>query len=255
MSDTIETQPKTDPTDDKGQGQSGSTGPQGQGDDLKNKQEQLDKEIASKEAKLQNLSKAVEEAQSQLEKSRKEKQSIASGEGKQDEGDLQIDFNDPGAKLWDKHISDKLTPLQIQVEKEKAEVRKFALAEFLKDKPALARDPDKLKELMATYDSLKTATERNKEGVLIDLNKAFAAVYHEDLIQAAQTAKFERIREKQIFSEPAVSEGATGYVNEREVMPQYSKEDREILAKWGITPEQHWEMQKEQRKKAAAQSA
>lgn len=219
--------------------------------EIKNKIEQLEAEEAKKREKLQNMSKAIEEAEAQLEKVRKERKEIVANKSEEQEEDPEIDFTDPGAKAWDKHISSKLSPIQQQTEKEKAEVRKYALSEFLKDKPALAKDPEKLKELMQTYESIKTATERNKEGVLTDLNKAFAAVYHEDLISAAQTAKFEKIKEKQLFSDPAVTEGSTGYVNEREVMPQYSSEDRKILAKWGITPEQHWEMIKEQSKKSS----
>lgn len=243
MSDTIEQDTQTDKKDEQDPSQSDK--------DLKDpdgkKSQQLDTEIQHKESKLSNINKAIQEAEKQLEKIRKEKQGTQTEDNSAEEA--RIDFTDPGAQAWDKHITDKLSPLQLEEEKAKAEIRSFALKEFLADKPSLASSPDKLKELMDVYSRIKTATERNKEGVLIDLKRAFAAVYHDDLIDAARSAKFDKIREKQIFSEVGITEGATGYVNEREIMPQYSKEDREILAKWGITPEQHWEMQKEQKKK------
>lgn len=202
-------------------------------------QKKLDLELKAKEEKKANLDKAILEAEEQLKTKRKAKQDIPP-----EEVELEIDMNDPGAKAWDKHIKKNVQPLAENLEKEKAEVRQFALKEFLQDKPALANNPEKVKELVDLYDRIKIASERNKEGVLLDLNKAFAAIYHEQLINAAKAGKFEKVKEMELFSNPAVDKGATSYVDEKEKMPNLSKEDREILAKWGMTPEQWWEMKR-----------
>jgi hypothetical protein len=197
----------------------------------------LDSELKAKEEKKANLEKAIQEAEEQLKSKRKARQELPS-----DEVELEIDMHDPGAKAWDKHITKKVQPLAENLEKERAEVRQFALKEFLQDKPALANNPEKVKELVDLYDRIKIASERNKEGVLLDLNKAFAAIYHEQLINAAKAGKIEKVKELELFSTPAIDKGATGYVDEKEKMPNLSKEDREILYKWGLTEEQWWDM-------------
>lgn len=210
------------------------------------KQAQLDAELKAKEEKKANLDKAIAEAEENLRKKREEARNAASQSGApapSQEEKVEIDMNDPGAKAWDEHIKKTVSPLQQEIEKEKAEVRTLALREFLSDKPALASNPEKVKELVDLYDRIKIATERNKEGVLLDLNKAFAALYSEQLIDAAKTQKIDRVKELNLFNEPAIDKGATAYGSEKERMPNLSAADIKVLASWGMTPQQWWEMQ------------
>lgn len=197
-------------------------------------------EIKAKEEKKANLDKAIDEAEAILQKKRDEAKRVLGVE--EGEEIPEIDMDDPAAKAWDKRIKDTVDPLAKGREAEKAEIRKFTISEFLSDKPALARDPAKVTELIEMYDRVKTNTGLTKEGVLLDLNRAFGALYHEQLIDAAKTQKFERVKEMQLFSEPGVDQGATGYVNEQTRMPNMSAEDRKILAQWGMTPEEWWAM-------------
>ena len=203
------------------------------------KQADLDAAIAAKESKKANLDKAIAEAEETLRKKRE----ASKEDDHKDDGEIpDIDMNDPGAKAWDKRIKDTVDPLTKGREAEKAEIRKFSIRDFLKDKPAVARDPEKVKELIEMYDRIKENTGLTKEGVLLDLNRAFAALYHEQLIDAAKTQKFERVKEMELFSSPGVDQGATGYVNEDVKMPAMSADDRKVLAQWGMTPEEWWAM-------------
>lgn len=215
-----------------------------------------DAEIAAKEQKKANLDKAIAEAEEELRKKRQAAKQQAENKEDEDEEEeeeetpqsmnVQIDFNDPAAKAWDKHIRKNVSPIAQEREAEKAEIRKFAIKEFLADKPAIARDPEKIKELMEMYQRVATNTGLTKEGVTADLSRAFGALYHEQLVEAAKTQKFDRVKEMELFSDPGVDKGATGYVNEERKMPNLSPDDLKVLNSWGLTPEQWWEMQKNQ---------
>lgn len=195
-----------------------------------------DLEVQKKKEQLENLNKAISEAHEQLRKSREAKRA-----GKTEEEEIpKIDFDDPSSKAWAKHIQDNVNPLQVELEKEKEEIRTYALKEFLSDKPSLSANPEKLKELMGTYEKIKTASERTKEGVLIDLNKAFAATFSEELMNQVREGRVNRMRGDILFSDPAVSRGSTAYSKDHEVSPitSLSDEDRQILMKWGVSPEE-----------------
>src|SRR3990167_8186002 len=66
-----------------------------------------DEEVLKKEEQLINLGKAIAEANEELVKIRKEKAKVKIT----DEDELpKIDMEDPSAKAWEKHISDKMLP-------------------------------------------------------------------------------------------------------------------------------------------------
>lgn len=211
----------------------------------KKPEEKKDEEVLKKEQQLANLQKAIAEANAQLKESRKAKPKT-----EEDEDLPRIDMEDPSSKAWDKHFSSKVNPLQEELEKEKSEIRTFALQEFIGAHPNLASSPDKLKKVVATYERIRTASERTKEGVLIDLRKAYAAEFSEELLQERNSDRFAIAQGDAIFSDPAISRGSSSYREEREKNPRLSNEDLAILAKWGMAPEDYIKMVKAQEKKS-----
>lgn len=211
----------------------------------------LDAETKRKETHLLNINKAIEEAEEDLRKKRAAAKdpdpNLNPNPNPTPPVEPQIDMNDPAAKAWDKHINEKVTPFAKQNEAEKAEIRKFALGKFLEDKPALAADPEKVKELMDVYSRIATNTGKTQEGVLLDLKKAFGAIYSEQLIDAARSGRVERAKELALFSEPAIDKGATGYGDNKPKRPNLSADDMKQLAQWGMTPEQYYQMLEKQR--------
>ncbi len=205
-----------------------------------------DLEIQKKKEQLENLNKAITEANDILRKTREAKKANS-----EEDEILKIDFDDPSSKAWDKHIKESVNPMQVELAKEKEEIRTFALRTFLEDKPSLASNPDKIKELMETYEKIKTASERTTEGVLIDLNKSFAAVFHEELINQVRDNRLNKVRGDILFSDPAVSRGSTSYFQERKSSPskELSDDDRAVLAKWNMTAEEWAKMKEETDKK------
>jgi hypothetical protein len=143
-----------------------------------------------------------------------------------------IDENDPDAKAWLKKINSTISPVAEELEKEKAEIRSFAIAKFLEDKPSLAKNPEKLKELIGFYERSHTASERTVEGVTVDLDRAYAAVYHKELLDAARQGRLDNARKDAIFSDIAVSRGSTGYTAPQETTKIYSDDEKAILARW-----------------------
>ena len=210
-----------------------------------------DQELKAKQEQKANLEKAILEGNAELKRIRDAKKKAKTQVVEDDEEELpKINMEDPSAKAWDKHIQKNVAPVAEEMEKEKSEVRTFAIREFLKDRPSLAKDPEKLKQVMATYDRIKTSSERTREGVMTDLEKAYAAEYHEELISAARSRRVEDARNDAIFSDIAVSRGATTYSDSNTPAPRhYSEEEKAQLAKWGMTPAQHAEMEKEMKKK------
>ncbi len=200
-------------------------------------------EAKAKAEQLENLNKAIGEAQTELKKIRKEK-SKAKTETPEDEELPKINDEDPSVKAWNRRIQGSVAPMQAEFEKEKDEIRQFALKEFLQDRPSLAKSPEKLKAVMETYDRIKTSSERTREGVMLDLEKAYAAEYHEELISAARSARVENAQRDALFSDIAVSRGATTYAQPKEVSPNLSEDDKSILAKWGMSPNEWVEAKK-----------
>lgn len=198
-------------------------------------QKKIDDEIARKKEHLDNVNKAIAQANEDLRKARAAKKQQPT-----EEELPKINFEDPSAKAWDRHIKEAVAPAQSELEKEKEEIRSFALQEFLKDKPALAKNPDKVKEVVSTYEKIRTASERTKEGVLLDLDKAYAAVFHEQLIGAAKKSRIEQAENDILFSDIAISRGATAYSDKTsEKVEPLSEDDKALLQKWGMT-EQEW---------------
>ena len=210
-------------------------------EDKPEEEKKQEEEVQKKQEQLDNLNKAILEANTQIKNLRTEKKGI-----KAEEEIPKIDFEDPSSKAWDNHIKENVNPIQQELDKEKEEIRSFALKEFLADKPALSADPEKLKELVGTYEKIKTASERTREGVMLDLNKAFAAVYHDELLASARDNRVERAKGDILFSDPGVSRGATSYSMEKEASPEkgLSEDDKAVLAKWGMSPNEWGEAAK-----------
>lgn len=188
----------------------------------------------AKAEQLANLNKAISEAQSELKKVRKAKKEA--GAAPVEEDLPKINMEDPSAKAWDRHIRENVAPLNQELEKEKEEVRSFALREFLADKPNLAKDAEKLKKVIETYDRIKTASERTREGVLLDLDRAYAAEHYQEILGNDRQRRIEAARNDAAFSEIGVSRGATTYSNPTETAPNLSEDDKAVLARWGMTP-------------------
>lgn len=204
-------------------------------------------EIEKKEEHLANVNKAIAEANEELRKLRAAKKAAKASLPETEEEELpKIDLNDPSAKAWMKHIGEQVSPLQAELDSERREIRTFALQQFLADKPALSKNPEQVKELVGLYEKIRTATERTTEGVLLDLQKAYAALNADDLIAAAKGQRVEKAKVDSAFSDIAVSRGASSYQSPKK--PNYaaalSEDDKLQLAKWGISPED-WATEKE----------
>lgn len=197
-------------------------------------------EELSKEQHLANLNKAIAEAQTELHNVRKGKKVVKTSTPSDEEDELpSIDDSDPSARAWTKRINDTVTPVQQEMEKEKEEIRSFALRSFLEDKPSLARNPEKVKELVQYYDRIRTATERTTEGVLLDLRKAYAVVYSDSILQADTTRRRDEAQALSSFSESAVDSGATSYLERKSPSKvKLTEEDRQILSRWGQSPDE-----------------
>jgi len=201
-------------------------------------------EVKAKAEHLANINKAIADEEEKLRKIRKNQKLAKMGvDIEDDEDDLPvIDLKDPSSKAWDKRITDAVLPAQRELEKAKEERRLFTLRQFLSDKPALAKNPEKIKAMMETYDRLKTSTELTSEGIMMDLEKAYAAEHSEELITLARQGRVDVARNDAIFSDPAVTRGSTAYSNEKPKKRVYSEEEKAQLAKWGMTPEEHAKM-------------
>lgn len=178
-----------------------------------------------------NLDKAIAEAQETLRTTREATKKAKAGIIEEDDIP-QIDLNDPSAKAWDKRIKESNAPLNSQLEAQKNEVRSFALRRFLSDKPSLAKNPEKLKELMANYDRIKVATEQTQEGVLMDLDKAYGATFHDELVSAARNARVDAAKEDMITSDIAISRGSTSETAPTPIKRQMTAEERKIVEQW-----------------------
>lgn len=185
-----------------------------------------------KEEVKANLDKAIAEAQETLRQTRAEIKRAKTAEEIEEDNLPEIDMSDPSAKAWDKRIRESNAPISSQLEKQKKEVRDFALRRFLTDKPSLAKNPEKLKELISTYDRIKVATEQTQEGVLMDLDRAYGATFHEELRSAARTARLNQATEDMIASDIAVDKGSTNEPNTPPPKRRLSAEEQKIVETW-----------------------
>lgn len=207
-------------------------------------------EVKQKAEQLANIKIAIEKETSRLQEIRKNQKKANLGIEIDEEDLPQIDLKDPSSKAWDKRIRESAAPAQKELEKAKEERRLFTLRQFLSDKPALAKNPEKVKAMMETYDLLKTSTELTSEGIMMDLEKAYAAEHYDELISNGQKVRVDAARSDAIFSDPAVSRGSTAYSGEKDVKARvYSEEEKAQLAKWGMTPAEHAAMVSEQQNK------
>lgn len=189
-----------------------------------------EEEIKKKEEHKLNLDKAIAQGTEDLRVIREAKKKET---GKTVEGEIPvIDDNDPGAKAWNGRIKETVAPALAHIEKQKEEVRTFALRKFLSDKPSLAKTPEKLKELLSNYDRIKTSSEQTQEGVLMDLEKAYGATFHEELISAARSGRIDQAKNEMIFSDIAVDKGATSETTKAPVKKQLSAEEQAIVSQW-----------------------
>lgn len=213
-----------------------------------NKEPKKDPEILSKEQHLANVNKAISEANAEL----KKKREALKNDGKEPEEEIPvINLKDPNSKAWDKHISEKVDPVAQEMEAEKNEIFKFTFQDFISQHPSLASSPDKMKAVISTYNVLKQNTGRTKEGVMHDLRRAYAAENFEVLTDEKRNARIKKAQQDAIYSDAGVSRGAGNYLQERESEPTYDDQDLAILGKWGMSPQEHAKMVKEQNEKAA----
>jgi hypothetical protein len=203
------------------------------------KQDEVKDEAYAKSEQLANLNKAIVEAQAKLRDLRKAKK-----QAPEEEELPKIDMDDPSAKAWDRHIRENVQPLQSELDKQREEIRGYALRQFLKEKPALAKNSEKVKELMDTYERLHTASERTVEGVLMDLDRSYAAVFHEELINSAKQQRIDNAKNDILFSDIAVSRGATAYQSPKDDNPKLTDEEKKILEGWGMSVSEWMEYKK-----------
>jgi DNA repair exonuclease SbcCD ATPase subunit len=233
-------------------GGSGPTGPSAE-DQAKAKQAELDKQTLAKQQHLDNINKALAEEEAKLAKVREE---AAKAKDQPGGTELKIDENDPNSKAWLKRIQEEaiktVSPVTANLELEKKEVFTATLREFLQDKPALAASADKLKEFNDEYERLSKdrITGKTKEGVLLYLNKAFASVYNDQLIEAARQGRIDAARQSEMFSAPAIDGGSTSYKNEMPRRPLLSDSDKAQLAAWHMTEDEWWAMKAPKKEEA-----
>lgn len=212
-------------------------------------QKNIDEEAQKKQEQLTNLNTAIDLANDELRNLRKGIKTIKSASG---EDELpKIDMEDPSSRAWDQHIVEKVAPVQRELEQEKQEVRSYALREFLADKPLLAKSPEKVKQLISSYEALSAGriSEKTKEGVLLYLDKAYAAENYDELLAVSGQKRVNKAKADIAFSDIATSKGATGYPSSKESTAPLTADDRAILAKWNLSEEEWQEMDKKQKAK------
>ncbi len=217
------------------------------------KTQEEDPEVVKKREQLANLNTAIETEQSRLKAIRKAQKDAKNGVivADPEEEIPTINDKDPSARAWNNRINETVGPVSEQLEKAKEERRLFTLRTFLADKPHLAKNPEKIKAMMETYDRLKTSTELTNEGIMFDLEKAYAAEHADELISAARGTRVEDARNNAILSDIGVTRGSTAYSSNEKPKPRaYTEDEKAQLAKWGMTPAEHAAMVTEQEKKA-----
>ena len=79
----------------------------------------------------------------------------------------------------------------------------------------------------------------------MDLEKAYAAEHADELMSVARSARVDGARNDAIFSDIGVSRGSSTYSNDKEEKPVHlSEEEKQILARWGMTPQEYIETKK-----------
>lgn len=199
------------------------------------------------EERLSNLRKAADQARSELQDLRKKKKAEKAGTELEDELP-RINEEDPSVRAWDKRFNDKVNPLAQELEKEKAEVENLALKEFLSEKPSLARNPEKVKELVRDYEALSKArgiTGRNKDVVRSVIESAYGSIFHEEILNEARQRRVEAVRAESLLADVATDEGASSFRQPKASRPQLSKDEVEVATKmYGSVEEYYQAMEK-----------
>jgi len=199
------------------------------------KQEDLD--VQKKKEQLENLNKAIREANEQLKTARTAKKQEIS-----EDTIPKIDKDDPASKAWLKEIKENVNPLQQEIEKEKGEIFDMSLRKFLNDNPYIAGKPEKLKELVEVYQRNDTSTGRIPELVYKNLEKSAAFLFHDELISQVRENRIKGAKADALFSDPAISRGSTTYFQERETSPaaNLTDEEKQIILRMGYKSVEEW---------------
>ena len=196
------------------------------------KQDEL---VQKKQEQLENLNRAIQEANEQLRNARTTRKTTL-------EDIPRIDFEDPSAQAWDKHIKESVDPLQKEVEKEKEEIFDLSLRKFLNDNPYIASKPEKLKELVEVYQRNNTSSGRVAEMVYNNLQKSAAFLFHDELISQVRENRIKGAKADALFSDPSISRGSTAYSRERESSPAIglTDEEKQIILRMGYKSIEEW---------------
>lgn len=205
-------------------------------DEVSQEQQKVNEELLARQKQLEDLDIAKKQALKDLSEIRKAKKLAKQGTSEYEEDLPRIDFEDPSAKAWQRHIKETVQPIESESERERAEIFDLSLQKFLVNKPALAKNSDKLKELMETYESLSSGkiTGKNSEVVQVYLDKAYAAVNYQQVLSSNKSKRINQAVEDEIFSYPGISSGAGSYASsdEESIQPKLSRDELEILMKW-----------------------
>ena len=80
------------------------------------------------------------------------------------------------------------------------------------------------------------------EGVLIDLDRAYAAENHEELIAAANQTVSSKAKAEERFADPAISRGSTSYPIQKSKRPTLNADELEVLRGWKMTEEEYFNL-------------
>lgn len=197
-----------------------------------------DAEIKKKEEIKANLDKAIEESNEIL---RKNREAIKDGKKPEEEKLPELNREAPETKVWLKEIDSKTAPAATQLEKTQQEIFTFTLREFLQSHPFLATNAEKRKEFVEAYERNKKSSGLTREGVTMDLETAYGATFHQELISAARGQRFQRMETDAAFSDPAVSRGSTTYsVGKESNDITLTEDDKKEILKMGYTSVSEW---------------
>ena len=99
---------------------------------------------------------------------------------------------------------------------------------------------------MDTYERIKTSSELTSEGILMDIERAYAADNYQEILATQDSEEIDEARARSAAFSIGVSRGASTAYATRQPKPKYnlSDDDKLQLAKWGMT-EAEWIAQKE----------
>lgn len=208
-----------------------------------------------KKEHLANLDKAIVEAEDILRKKREEKKQLGGGTGQgSGEGSgsgqgtaVVINREDPSSQAWIKEIGGSVAPALQALEADQKEVFTLSLRRFLQDKPALAGNAGKLKELVDTYAALlptRGITGRIPEGVSGVLEAAYGAIFSPEILRQARSAGIEAARVDSTLVDAATDHGGTGQRNTGDGKPrrrQLSAEEEQLAVRWYGSTDKYFE--------------